>query len=179
MCLIAVYDPASRTMSVALPAHGMPDDVARGIRYQVKPEYRNMWSFRTGRPYLSNHARSDPRLLQDIVRMADMQSVVLVPMLSEGAVLGLLVAANKPGGFTDADVQLLSMFAGPAASFVRSRQIFSRQRRHAARLERLAGLVSEMSAAQSRSMLLQMATSRARRDLGYTRGLLRRPTTAG
>jgi signal transduction histidine kinase/DNA-binding response OmpR family regulator len=169
VCLIAVYDPASRTMSVALPAHGMPDEVARGVRYQVKPEYRNMWSFRTGRPYLSNHARSDPRLLQDIVRIADMESVVLVPMLSEGAVLGLLVAANKPGGFTDADVQLLSMFAGPAASFIRSRQIFSRQRRHAARLERLAGLVAEMSSAHSRSMLLQMATSRARRDLGYDR----------
>ena len=156
VCLIAVYDPGTRTMSVALPAHGMSDEVARGIRYQVKPEYRNMWNFRSGRPYLSNHARSDPRLLQEIVRLADMESVVLVPMLSEGSVLGLLVAANKPGGFTDADVQLLSMFAGPAASFLRSRQIFSRQRHHAARLERLAALVAEMSAAQSRSMLLQM-----------------------
>ena len=38
--------------------------------------------------------------------------------------LGLIVAANKPGGFTDDDVQLLSIFAGPAASFMRSRQIF-------------------------------------------------------
>jgi signal transduction histidine kinase/DNA-binding response OmpR family regulator len=169
ICLIAVYDPDTRMMSVALPAHGLSDEVAQGARYQVRPEYRGMWNFRTGRPYVSNHARSDPRLLQDIVRMADMDSVVLVPMLSEGTVLGLLVAANKPGGFTDADVQLLSMFAGPAASFIRSRQIFSRQRRHAARLERLAGLVAEMSAAQSRTMLLQTATSRARRDLGYER----------
>ena len=32
--------------------------------------------------------------------MAEAQSVVLVPMLSEGEVLGLIVAANKPGGFT-------------------------------------------------------------------------------
>ena len=169
ICLIAVYDPATRNMSVALPAHGLRDEVARGIRYQVRPEYRNMWNFRTGRPYRSNHARSDPRLLQDIVRLADMDSVVLVPMLSEGSVLGLLVAGNKPGGFQDADVQLLSMFAGPAASFVRSRQIFSRQRHHAARLERVAALVSEMSAAQSRSALLQTATSRTRSDLGYER----------
>jgi signal transduction histidine kinase/DNA-binding response OmpR family regulator len=169
VCLIALYDPATRTLSVSQPAHGLSAEVARAIGYHVKPEYRNLWNFRTGRPYVSNHARSDPRLLQDIVRLGDMESVVLVPMLSEGTVLGLLVAANKPGGFTDADVQLLSMFAGPAASFVRSRQIFSRQRRHAARIERVAALVAEMSAAQSRSVILQTATARARRDLGYDR----------
>src|SRR5919108_744608 len=156
VCMIAVYDPATRTMSAALPAHGIADEVARGMRYQVRPEYRNMWNFRTGRPYVSNHARSDPRLLQEMVRLADADSVVLVPMLSEGTVLGLLVAANKPGGFTDSDVQILSMFAGPAASFIRSRQIFSQQRQHAARLERLAGLVGQMSAAQSRGPLLRL-----------------------
>ena len=53
---------------------------------------------------MSNRARSDPRLLPEIVEAADADSVVLMPMLSEGAVLGLLVAVNKPGGFTDDDV---------------------------------------------------------------------------
>jgi signal transduction histidine kinase/DNA-binding response OmpR family regulator len=169
ICFIAHYEPRTRTLAAALPAHGLPDEVALGIRYRVRPEYRHLWNFRTGRPYLSNRARSDPRLVQEIVERSGMDSVVLVPMLSEGSVLGLLVAANKPGGFVDADVQLLSMFAGPAATFLRSRQIFGRQRQHAGRLERLAALVAEMTAAQGRAALLALLTEGARTHFNYER----------
>jgi signal transduction histidine kinase/DNA-binding response OmpR family regulator len=169
ICLIARYDPTTRTMSAALPAHGLSDDVARRIRYEVKPDHGALWDFRAGRPYVSQKTRSDPPLIQAIVETVDAESVVLVPMLSEGSVLGLLVAVDKPGGFTDADVQLLSIFAGPAASFIRSRQIFGRERLHASRLERVAGLVGEMGATLGRPALLGLATSRIQSDLGYDR----------
>src|SRR6185295_12399970 len=91
---IALYYPVTRVMSASLPAHGLPDDVARRVRYEVTPEYRNLWNFRTGRPYVSNRPQSDPRLIREMVRLIKVQSIVLVPMLSEGHVLGLLVAAN-------------------------------------------------------------------------------------
>jgi signal transduction histidine kinase/DNA-binding response OmpR family regulator len=169
ICLIALYDPATRVMAAALPVHGLSDQVARGIRYTVKPEYRGLWNFRSGRPYVSNQASSDQRLIQEIVRSVGAESVVLVPMMSEGRVLGLVVAVNKPGGFTDADVQLLTVFAGPAATFLRSRQIFERQKRHAARLERLSDLMGAMGATMSRNALIELAVSRMQKDLGYER----------
>ena len=31
------------------------------------PEYRSLWNFRSGRAYLSNRARTDPRLVQEMV----------------------------------------------------------------------------------------------------------------
>jgi signal transduction histidine kinase/DNA-binding response OmpR family regulator len=167
VCVIALYDPDKKEMAAALPAHGLPDEVARRIRYTIKPEYASLFNFRNGRPYVSNRARSDPRLLPEIVEAADADSVVLMPMLSEGAVLGLLVAVNKPGGFTDDDVQLLSIFAGPAASFIRSRQIFDRQRMHALRLERVASLAGEMSATLKRQPLLALMAAHLERDLGF------------
>jgi signal transduction histidine kinase/DNA-binding response OmpR family regulator len=166
VCLIALYDPARGEMAAALPAHGLADDVARRIRYAIKPEYASLWNFRSGRPYVSNRARTDARLLKEIVEAAEAESVVLVPMLSEGSVLGLLMAVNKPGGFTDNDVQLLSIFAGPAATFIRSRQIFDHQRVHAARLERVAALVGEMSGTLRRQPLLELVTDRLQRGLG-------------
>jgi signal transduction histidine kinase/DNA-binding response OmpR family regulator len=169
ICLIAHYDAATRTLGAALPVYGLPDEVARQVRYVVKPEHRGMWNFRTGRPYLSNHARTDTRLIRDIVEVAGAESVVLVPMVSEGVVLGLLVALNKPGGFTEADVQLMSIFAGPAATFIRSRQIFDRQRRHAYSMERLSALMGEMAATLGRAPLLNLAVSRLQADLGYER----------
>ncbi|HLA77373.1 MAG TPA: GAF domain-containing protein [Vicinamibacteria bacterium] len=169
ICFLALYDAPSRTMAAALPVFGIADEVARRMRYVVKPEYAGLWNFRSGRPYVSNRAASDPRLVQEMVRTAGIESMVLVPMMTGGSFLGLLGAANKPEGFNDADVQLLTIFAGPAGSFLRSRQIFETQKRHAARLERLTLLVGEMSATEGRGPLLDLASSRIRSDLGYDR----------
>lgn len=169
ICLIALYDPVAKVMAASLPVHGLSDEVARKIRYAVKPEYRGLWNFKSGRPYVSNKARTDPRLLQEIVQLSGADSVVLVPMISEGEFLGLLVAVNKPGGFGEGDVQLLSIFAGPAATFLRSRQIFDTQRRHAKRLEQVSDLMGAMAATTGRTELLELTVSRIQRDLGYDR----------
>jgi len=166
---IALMDPATGTMEAALPLHGLSDDRARAFRYVPRPEYRSLWSPGSGRPYVSNQPGSDPRLAQEIALLAEATSVVLVPMLSEGELIGLLGAADKPGGFTDADVQILSTFAGPVATFVRSRQIYDRQRRQATRFERLAALVGDMAAISGRSRLLDLTVKRVQRDLGYER----------
>jgi signal transduction histidine kinase/DNA-binding response OmpR family regulator len=169
ICLLGLYDPATRSVAAALPVHGLPDEIGRKIRYVVRPEYRSWWNLSSGRPYISNRARTDPRLIKEMVELLDAESVVLVPMISEGDVVGFFAALNKPGGFTDADVQLLSIFAGPAASFLRSRQIFDQQRRHAARLERVASLIGAMAGEGSRSALLALVASRIHSDLGYDR----------
>ncbi len=169
LCLVALYDSTAHTMAAALPVFGMSDDQARELHYVVKPEYRSLWNFRSGRPYVSNRARTDPRLLPEMVQRASVESAILTPMISEGRVIGLLVALNKPGGFTEADAQLLSIFAGPAASFVRSRQVFERQRRHSQRLERLSTLAGDMAAASGRGPLLELTVTRIQRDLGYAR----------
>jgi signal transduction histidine kinase/DNA-binding response OmpR family regulator len=169
ICLIALFDPATRIMEASLPVFGLADEVARKVRYEVKPEFRGMWNFASGRPYLSNRARSDPRLVQEVVALAGVESVILVPMMSEGTALGLLVAANKPEGFTEGDVQVLSIFAGPAATFLRSRQIFNAQKQHAARLERLWNLMAAIGATEGRTRLLDLAVSRIQKDFSYYR----------
>src|SRR5688500_10078001 len=53
ICMIALYDPATRTMAASLPVYGVDDAEAAEIRYVVKPEYRSLWNFRSGRPYVS------------------------------------------------------------------------------------------------------------------------------
>ncbi len=176
---IALQDPGSRTMEAALPVHGLPDQRARAFRYVPRPEYRSLWSPRSGRPYVSNQPGSDPRLAQEIGLMAEAQSVVLVPLLAEGELIGLLGAADKPGGFTDGDVQILSTFAGPVATFLRSRQAFERQRRHAARFEALATLVGDVAAVSGRSRLLELTVKRVQRDLGYERVAFHAPGPDG
>ena len=166
-------------MEAALPVHGLSDDRARAFRYVPRPEYRSLWSPRSGRPYVSNEPGLDPRLAQEIGLMAEAQSVVLVPLLAEGELIGLLGAADKPGGFTDGDVQILSTFAGPVATFLRGRQSFDRQRRQAARFERLAALVGDVAAVSGRARLLELTVRRVQRDLGYERVAFHAPRADG
>jgi CheY-like chemotaxis protein len=164
VCILGLYDSGSRTLEAALPAFGLPDERTRLLRY---PDFRSLWNFESGRAYVSNHARSDPRLMPEMAATIGADSLVLVPMISEGDVLGILAAANKPDGFTDDDVHLISIFAGPAATFIRSRQIFDTQRRHAARLERLPDIMGAMAAATERGRLLTLTVSRVQKELGY------------
>jgi signal transduction histidine kinase/DNA-binding response OmpR family regulator len=169
ICLLALYDPAARSIEAALPVHGLSDEAARRMRYPLRPEHGAAWMIVNGRSYVSNHARTDPRLIAEAMELTQADSIVLVPMVSEGEALGALVAINKPGGFTDADVQLLTIFAGPAASFLRSRQIFDKQRRHAARLERVAALIGAMAGETGRASLVRLVVERLHSDLGYDR----------
>jgi signal transduction histidine kinase/DNA-binding response OmpR family regulator len=179
VCLVMLYHPRTKTLAAALPAHGLDDETAAKIRYVVRPEYRSLWNFRTGRPYVSNRARSDTRLIPEMIEASGADSIVLVPMVSEGKVLGLLCAGNKPGGFSDADVHLLTIFAGPAATFLRSRQIFDEQRRHAEKLERLSDLMGAMAGTLGRRALLELTVGRVQKDLSYERVSFWAPDGAG
>lgn len=164
LCILWLYDSVSRTLEAALPAFGLTDDQTRRLRY---PEFRSLWNFESGRAYVSNHARTDPRLLPEIAATIGAESIIFVPMISEGDVLGMLGAANKAGGFTEEDTHLISILAGPAATFVRSRQIFDAQKRHAARLERLPDIMGAMAATADRGRLLTLTVSRVQKELGY------------
>ena len=164
---IALFDPSTQAMEAALPVHGLSDERSRAFRYVPRPEYRSLWNPGSGRPYVSNQPADDLRLAQELPLLAEAESAVLVPLLSAGELIGLLGAADKPGGFTDADVQILSTFAGPVATFLRSRLTFDRQRSQADRFERLAALVGDMAALSGHRELLQLTVRRLQSDLGY------------
>lgn len=164
ICFIALYRSDNDTLEAAIPGHGLPDDVLRELRLA---NGSRLWTLENARAYISTDPRNDARLPEGLAETLRAESIVLVPMLSEGALVGLIAAANKPVAFTEADVQTLSIFAGPAATFLRSRQIYDAQRRHVARLERLPVMMGSMAAATSRATLLELTTSFLQTELGY------------
>lgn len=50
----------------------------------------------------------------------NLESLLVIPMRHKGAVVGALDVANKPGGFTQDDVRILSLFADGAAIAIES-----------------------------------------------------------
>lgn len=168
ICGIGIYDAETRRVVPTLPVFGLDDEVARRFEYVVEPQNKSLWNFSSGRAYVSNHPGSDPRFIPELVQLADLRAIVIVPMLTEGHLLGVIAAANKPSGFGDGDVQLLSIFAGAAGAFLRGQQIYHRQKRHAVRIERLAALAGDMAAARGRTKLVDLVTARIGTDLGFT-----------
>jgi len=72
---------------------------------------------RTRRPVIVSNAPADARMLQGTVRYWDIRSMMSVPMLSAGRVIGI-IRLDEPGcmyAFTPADADLASVFAHLAA----------------------------------------------------------------
>ena len=84
----------------ALPVHGLPDEVARRCATRSARAPRR-WTPLRARLREQPRARATRGCIAEVVQLPDAESVVLVPMISEGELLGLLVAVNKPGGFSD------------------------------------------------------------------------------
>ncbi len=181
------YDPVEQTMRPALPVHGLDDQRVRNLTFRLPPGHRGLAFLATGRSFFTNATRTEGPLFRDLVGELDLDSILLAPLVSGGQVIGLVVAANKPGGFDDDDARLFSIFAGPAATFLRSREIYKRQERYASRLARLSEISGALGATTGRQPLLELLVSRVQRDLGYARvafhgsaeGRLHREASAG
>lgn len=65
-----------------------------------------------GKPLLLNDPTSE---MQAYSRNPDLETLLAVPLSADNRILGALDVVNKPGGFTEEDIQLLQLFADQAA----------------------------------------------------------------
>ncbi len=87
-------------------------------------------------PILVNDTSSDERFLRRIDNDSGYrtESVLAVPLRADGRVIGALQVLNKPGGFSQEDVELLTFMASYSASEIQAERL--RQEAEAARLLR-------------------------------------------
>jgi NtrC-family two-component system sensor histidine kinase KinB len=84
-----------------------------------------------GKPITVPDVRQDERFYQEMDRkQADFvtQSILAVPMISRGQVVGVVEALNKLGGFDQEDERLLSALAGLAGSVVENANLVAARR---------------------------------------------------
>ncbi len=66
----------------------------------------------------------------------ELKSLVAIPLLLNGEAIGTLQVVNKPGGFTEADTHLLSLFADQAAIAITNAQLHEQAKQQAVAKER-------------------------------------------
>jgi len=99
------------------------------------------WVAKTGKPLVVPDARTDPRFYReaDELSVFTTRSIMAVPMVTMGKVVGVLEALNKKGGvkFTEDDVEMLTVLSDQAAVAVQNALLFRQS-------DAVAELVHEM-----------------------------------
>ncbi|RKT89088.1 Serine phosphatase RsbU, regulator of sigma subunit [Saccharopolyspora antimicrobica] len=111
------YDPTSEVL-VATAAVGIEDEVSQGVRRHVGPAFAK--SIASGSRPLPLDSREDPSVLQPVLREHGISTLIGVPMLVGGEVVGVLhIGTYEERRFSDHDVHLLQLVADRMALAIR------------------------------------------------------------
>jgi len=134
-------------------------------------------TLKEGRPLLSLNALDDPRFSDHAsVRLAQVRSVLCVPLLSKGRPLGVVYVDNrvKTGVFDERHVEMLTAFANQAAIAIDNARLHENVRRSAE--ERLR-LQQELHAKETQRRALEEANKLKSDFIGFVSHELRNPLT--
>jgi diguanylate cyclase (GGDEF)-like protein/excisionase family DNA binding protein len=120
---LSIYraDPAKQVLVPVLTRERHAEEV---MRYIV-PFGRGLmgWATDHAEPVLANDALNDPRAMQIPGTPADPESLAVVPLVSDGEVIGCMNISRVGGAenfFSDADFELIKLFAGQASIALRN-----------------------------------------------------------
>jgi len=142
-----LYDPERSELVLQQPAFGI-DDPERIAAYHValRDGGNAVKVFLSGRPYLTNDAPNDSRLIRRFVDLFEARTSLTVPLVVEDQAIGVCHAINKRGGgFSEGDLELLSLIAPLLAVSVQSAHLFRQVRAQGRQLERAIFLQRELS----------------------------------
>jgi signal transduction histidine kinase len=158
-------------------ALGVPDDAGAFAEFVVDgltaseqaaigplPRQHGMLAvvLREGKPLRLADIRTDPRFWGWPAAHPELTDVLGVPICQGGEILGFIFAACKtePGGFTDSDERLVSLFAAHAAIALTNARLYERGRELSVLQER-ARLARDLHDAVSQKLFSVRAKARA------------------
>jgi hypothetical protein len=142
-----LYDDRRDELVLQQPAFGI-DDPRLISEYHVPLSAGGnaVRVFLTQRPYITNDAPHDPRLIRRFVEMFGAHNTVSVPLIVEDRPIGVFHAINKRRGDFDAtDLDLLLLVAPLMAVSIQAARMFQELREQRRQLERAVFLQAELS----------------------------------
>jgi signal transduction histidine kinase len=141
-CSIALLDRATNDLVFKM-ASGGGSDLVIGQRVQWGQGIVGA-AAQSGAPINVSDVAQDDRFYQEIDKKQSAfvtESILAVPMISRGKVVGVVEGLNKPGGFDSEDERLLSALASLVAPAVENADLVSAQRELEALRENLIHMI--------------------------------------
>ncbi len=134
-CWLALWEPETRSLALTPPGFGVAETALRGRRLGLSDRSLAVASYQTGETYVLNDALGEPRLsLLFLDELGVTSNVAFAPLRTDAGTLGVLCAADKPGGFGPDDRAVLESFADQAALLLRNARLYEELQRSYERL---------------------------------------------
>jgi PAS domain S-box-containing protein len=127
------------------------------------------WCVEHREPVLLNDALSDARRIQIPGTPVEEQAIIIVPLISGDEVIGAMNLGRTGGSevaFTDADFEMVQLFAAQAAVAITNARLYEELRERADAQRSLAEIAAQIASLRDPRAVLQRAVSDAARLLG-------------
>jgi signal transduction histidine kinase len=134
---IGLVSKSREYMDVAAVKGFTPSDPTFFDRYHVIPVRRSVFGVTIAdeRPHISNNVAADPYHVGTPPGHPEVRTFLGVPLRVGSTVIGMIGAANRPGGYGADDQRLLATFANQVAVAIDNARLYERQREMIAGLE--------------------------------------------
>ncbi len=128
------------------------------------------WVVANIQPVLVNDVANDPRFYGTLDRETGFttQSLIAAPLVVEEKAIGVIEIFNKPGGFTDADLDVLVTFAASASVAVENARLYEQAQSKLATLDLLRSISLEITSTLDLKRVLSASTQAVKELLGGT-----------
>jgi signal transduction histidine kinase len=133
-CVISLYEPETREFVCQWPGHNVADELLKKVRYPADA-LRPAWNFRHQGPMVNKRPEEFNAEQRAFLRPFGVYNLSEFPLVHEGRFVGKISIANKPGGLSENDVRLVTVFAAQTAVVIQNAHLYRRLQESAAELE--------------------------------------------
>ena len=133
-CVISLYEPETREFVCQWPGHNVADELLKKVRYPADA-LRPAWNFRHQGPMVNKRTEEFNEEQRAFLRPFGVYNLTEIPLVHEGRFIGKISIANKPGGLSENDVRLVTVFASQVAVVVQNAHLYRRLQESATQLE--------------------------------------------
>jgi signal transduction histidine kinase len=133
-CVISLYEPETREFVCQWPGYNVADELLKKVRYPGDA-LRPAWNFRHRGPMVNKPPEAFNEEQRAFLRPFGVYNLSEFPLFHEGRFVGKISIANKPGGLSENDVRLVTVFAAQVAVVIQNAHLYRRLRESAAQLE--------------------------------------------
>ena len=133
-CVISLYESETREFVCQWPGYNVADELLKKVRYPADA-LRPAWNFRHRGPMVNKRPEEFNEEQRAFLRPFGVYNLTEIPLFHEGRFVGKISIANKPGGLSENDVRLVTVFAAQVAVVIQNAHLYRRLQESAAQLE--------------------------------------------
>ena len=158
MCLISLYNPATNELLPQPSAYGLDDKGMLGIHFSPELD-KAVGDFSKSGIFLANSATAILPEFIPLVQSLSVNCMLAAPLWDiEEHLLGVILVANKPGGFTGNDIHQLDILSRQVAVVIQNDRLLNAERTRAEQLAVLHAVATAATESANEDQFIEHVT---------------------